>query len=247
MNCWCASRSLELGSLKQFPVTALNLYGSGSFRSACFEISLSMFAAGTIKLNNADLRHKLRHLRRSQSAAEIEHRSQVITQRLQRELSFQPGDSVGCYLAQEGEVNLNAYMSWLHQQGVHVFVPKVTERGKMVFMRLTPTTELEQGVFGILEPATTAEVHIDDLDVVLAPLVAYSSLGDRLGRGGGYYDRLLCNTPRPLYVGIAYRFQQNDTFQVNQNDVSLDMVVNELGTNVFRPHPDRFIHSTEPS
>jgi 5-formyltetrahydrofolate cyclo-ligase len=95
--------------------------------------------------------------------------------------------------------------------------------------------------YGIPEPASVADGWLRgrDLDVVLAPLVAFDDTGHRLGMGGGFYDRSFgiigrrAAWRRPFFVGLAYEFQHVDALAARRWDVPLHAVVTERGTRIF--------------
>lgn len=89
--------------------------------------------------------------------------------------------------------------------------------------------------YGILEPAPSGRnlVHVTQLDLIIAPLVAVDRRGWRLGSGAGYYDRCLhprLRSPRwrhPLFVGLAYEFQRVERLEPAVWDVPLDALLTE--------------------
>jgi 5-formyltetrahydrofolate cyclo-ligase len=88
--------------------------------------------------------------------------------------------------------------------------------------------EILSGKFGIREPATTCvAIPLDDLDLVLVPGVAFDLSGHRLGRGKGFYDRLLENF-KGEKIGIAFDEQIRDTVPTENNDVQMDLVLTPL-------------------
>lgn len=85
-------------------------------------------------------------------------------------------------------------------------------------------SRLHLGAFRIEEPDGDNVVSIDDIDMVIVPAVAYDRRGNRVGRGKGYYDRLL-ETAKALTVGICYDFQLFDEIEIDEHDVPVDFVV----------------------
>ena len=80
------------------------------------------------------------------------------------------------------------------------------------------------GSFRIEEPDGDDTVDIDDIDLVIVPAVAYDRHGNRVGRGKGYYDRLLSRS-RATTIGICYDFQLFDEFDTDDFDIPVDYVV----------------------
>lgn len=91
-------------------------------------------------------------------------------------------------------------------------------------------TDLQPGVWGIREPRPDrcALAPLDVIDVVLAPGVAFTQRGERLGYGGGYYDQLLARfSPRPTIVAAAFDIQIVSDVPLGTTDLPVDSVVTE--------------------
>ena len=80
------------------------------------------------------------------------------------------------------------------------------------------------GAFRIEEPDGDDTVDINDIDLVIVPAVAYDRRGNRVGRGKGYYDRLLSRS-KATTIGICYDFQLFDEFDTDEFDIPVDYVV----------------------
>lgn len=90
-------------------------------------------------------------------------------------------------------------------------------------------TDLEVGAYGIIEPkANLNNIPVDEIDFCCTPGLAFDLKGNRLGRGLGYYDRLLHNT-NIIKCGLAMDFQIINTVVIDKHDVKVDMLVTETG------------------
>jgi 5-formyltetrahydrofolate cyclo-ligase len=145
--------------------------------------------------------------------------------------------TVSAYVPVRGEIDTSAIVADRVAHGTRVVYPRVTaERPRLRFHAVTPDTTLVPGVFGILEPpASSPEVAIEDIDVVLVPGLAFDVCGRRLGYGGGYYDEAAARlraagaAGRPgLLVGVGYDFQLIDVCPAGDGDVTIDWVVTDL-------------------
>lgn len=85
-------------------------------------------------------------------------------------------------------------------------------------------SRLELGAFHIEEPTGNDNIDPDMLELIVVPAVAYDRNGNRLGRGKGFYDRLLSST-KATKVGIAYEFQIVDEVPVEEHDVPMDIII----------------------
>ncbi|MCW3804058.1 5-formyltetrahydrofolate cyclo-ligase [Plebeiibacterium marinum] len=84
---------------------------------------------------------------------------------------------------------------------------------------------MQKGAYGILEPLGEAISDLSDITFALIPGMAFTRDGYRMGRGGGYYDKLLPCLPNAFKVGIGYSCQLVDMLPVEEHDVKLDLVV----------------------
>lgn len=119
----------------------------------------------------------------------------------------------------------------------HCYLPRVRndKPGFLDFIEYCAGDDLQPGSFKIPEPAVDVQKIIvpDDLDLVLTPLVAFDSCGNRLGFGGGYYDRTFAHTNHPLLIGVAFACQEVSQIEVCSHDVKLHGVVTEEDFKIF--------------
>lgn len=155
-----------------------------------------------------------------------------LTEKLRNRLDLSRTRCVAGYMADDGEIDLSRAFAWFHANGIAVAIPHFRD-GEMRFARVVPNQQFVRGSFGIWEPDRIENMQLCTFDLMLLPLVAFSSTGNRLGRGGGHYDRALEQTEHPMTLGIAHEFQLNDEFCTNDTDVSLDAVVTEQQWRLF--------------
>ena len=132
----------------------------------------------------------------------------------------------------DGEIALHAVMPRL-ADGVVWCLPKLVDGKRLVFAPWRACDPLTANRFGIPEPdlAESSCLAPQDLGVVLAPLVGFDRRGNRLGTGGGYYDRSFAfrkRTPAPpLLVGVGYAQQEVAGLEARPWDVPMDLVATE--------------------
>ena len=174
----------------------------------------------------------MRARRNSQSLAIIQDKSEAVGLNINSELKNFDVEMVACYRAHDGEVALEPVVEVLFRSHIKVVIPVVRNQC-MQFSLISANSKFVTGPFGIEEPSDLNFVDPLQIDLVLAPLVAFSSEGHRLGRGGGYYDQVFLDKDKTLFVGVAYDFQLSNDFISNENDKLLDAVVTESGWRVF--------------
>ena len=162
--------------------------------------------------------------------------SLAVMARLARVPVLRGADLVAGYRAVRGELDIAAAMILLAERGSAVTVPRVSGE-YLEFVRWEEGLVTTPGPFGIPEPEGSDVVALSAHAVVLAPLVAFDSSGNRLGQGGGFYDRALaaCGSRRPTVIGIAHAFQQVESVPTEEWDVGLDAVVTEDAVIEFLP------------
>lgn len=132
---------------------------------------------------------------------------------------------LGAYVAMAGEPDLSALYAVLPERGVQVAMPVVLEKNQPLhFVLWQPGDALVRDASGTLAPAE--RIGFVTPDAVLAPCVGFTETRLRLGYGGGYFDRTLAQTPRPLAVGIAYAFSRVD-FAADAFDIALDEILTD--------------------
>lgn len=104
-------------------------------------------------------------------------------------------------------------------------MPVVVNETSLELREYKGKEELETGAFGIEEPKGTAFTAYSVIDVVVVPGMAFDSYGNRLGRGKGYYDRLLSLLPHAYKIGIAFPFQIFTSIPVTSHDIKMNEVI----------------------
>lgn len=135
--------------------------------------------------------------------------------------------TVGVTTADDGELDPGPLVEALRRGGARVAHARVVD-GTMGFALVEAPGALVMGPGKVLQPTSAAtEVSPDELDIVLVPLVAFDARCERIGRGGGHYDRTFAHraTSSPLLVGLAHDEQRVDDVDPAPHDVALDHVV----------------------
>lgn len=123
----------------------------------------------------------------------------LITERLLGHQWFYRTGSLLCYVSYGSELDTRELIREALRLGKEVYVPKVGENRRMDFFRIGALEELHPGFHGILEPPDTARIYVGEgaeRALMLMPGVAFDLCGNRLGYGGGYYDRYLAAHPQ---------------------------------------------------
>jgi 5-formyltetrahydrofolate cyclo-ligase len=146
--------------------------------------------------------------------------------------------NVAGYLANDGEVNLGAAFQVLREQQCKVSLPILHpfRKGYLLFQHFDDNTVMTHNKFNISEPKLSSvdAVAIATLDYILMPLVGFDSQGNRLGMGGGFYDRTLSRLftleKPPVLIGIAHDCQQVESLVTEPWDIPLNAIVTPTKT-----------------
>ena len=197
--------------------------------------------AGQLREAKRDLREQILTRRRQLPAAEAARRSRQIGDRLPGLKAYREARCLLAYASCRNEVDTWGIMARCLAEGKALALPRVEPEGRLSLCLVQqPSRELIRGYRGILEPPPGApEVPREAIDLALVPGVAFDRLGNRLGQGGGYYDRLLGEirspavasrrTARAVAVGLAYQFQVVSRVPAGVADHPVDLVVTESG------------------
>jgi 5-formyltetrahydrofolate cyclo-ligase len=158
------------------------------------------------------LRERILTLLRNQKEEERLIKSRVIKDRLFQTQAFQRAETVLFYASFDGEVETFEMMKEAQELGKIIGLPSISRKNKKILPIATASLEtgLEVGLYGIKQPKFNQAETLkgDSLDMVVVPGVAFDRKNNRLGRGGGYYDRFLGSLPAHIpTIGLAFDFQ----------------------------------------
>lgn len=188
-------------------------------------------------MDKNQLREKYRDLRSSLNPAEQRRAAEDLAKKVSGLRSFRVSKNIAVYLASDGEIDTWPVIERIWKLGKNCYLPIVTHFfwQRLWFVPFEPESKLSINQFGILEPEVLRRERRSamDMDLVLAPLVAFDKTGRRLGMGGGFYDHSLSflnhrqHWRHPHFVGLAYETQQAKQLPANEWDVPLSTVVTE--------------------
>ena len=140
--------------------------------------------------------------------------------------------TIAAYLNLPSEVNLSEFINKAQKRGQNVCVPVVDATKKAMEFRDLPVDFERQRnrTEENLVLLTQKKRELIELDCALVPLLVFDSDGNRIGMGGGYYDKFFKNPKtRPLLIGIAYEMQKTEKIIHQKWDVRMDMIATEQG------------------
>ena len=187
-------------------------------------------------MTGGQIRHQLRVKRRSLTPRQQYQNADKIASILCTQAFFLRAKRVAVYVANDGEIDPSVIINICLQSGKQCFLPVLHPLGinRLYFARYHRQTQLVDNHYGIAEPslkrATLAPAW--SLDIILMPLVGFDRRGNRMGMGGGYYDRTLAfvtagNSPAPTLVGLAHSCQEVSSISTQNWDIPLNNIITD--------------------
>ncbi len=166
--------------------------------------------------------------RRALSDEERMEKSVRILKKLDKQDAFLKAWKVALYASDDQEVITYPLIHRAQQLDKGVSFPKITneDQKEMSFLYVLSVADLKPGFKGILEPPVSATV-MEKPDLIIMPLVAFDPDRNRLGQGGGYYDRYLAAHPDIYTIALAFDCQKVDRIPVQEWDIRPNMIITE--------------------
>lgn len=177
------------------------------------------------------IRQQARLCRKSLSQDQQLHAAQQAAARMMAFAPVVEAHTIALYLSFDGELDTRPLIEELWRAGKKVYLPALHpfSPGNLLFLRYFPDSDLVLNQFKIHEPVLDVRhvLPLYRLDVLITPLVAFDSSGQRFGMGGGFYDRTLQNWRKHglFPVGYAHDCQRVDSLPVEKWDIPLPAVV----------------------
>ena len=183
------------------------------------------------------LRRQMRASRRALSAARQRTAAAEVAHRVATSRPFRSARSIAFYLPADGEIDPRPLLELAAALGRRTLLPVLAPlgHGQLWFRPWRPGEPLRANRFGIPEPTTRQRLPATAIDLVLLPLVAFDRYGNRLGMGGGFYDRSFAFLRRrqhwhhPTLIGLAHEIQRVERLPSAAWDVPLDAIVSDAG------------------
>jgi len=182
-----------------------------------------------------ETRSRLKKQRAELSTSAFKRMSSAIAQTVLKTEAFKNAKRIGFYHSVRGEADPSSLKELSADSDKEFFLPVLSKNKNegLVFIELNEDTLFEDNKFSIPEPIydETKIVAGNTLDLVIVPLLGFDKAGNRLGMGGGFYDRCfafkLKESTSPTSIGFAYGFQEIDSLDAEAWDVPLDMIATE--------------------
>jgi len=187
-------------------------------------------------LDRSSIRQQMRENRRQLTPQQQLHSARKLSQLLLKQAWFQRSKNIAMYLANDGEIDPRVFADIAHHRGKQCLLPSMhpAKSGHLWFGDYDGVKTTNK--FGIEEPDSRRNQMLNpkQIDVVLLPLVAFDQYRERLGMGGGFYDRTFeflhtSGLQKPKLIGLAHHFQQVEKLPIESWDVPLSAIITDKG------------------
>lgn len=182
-------------------------------------------------MNKNTLRKQIQTKRKELSESYKQDASSKIVDLIVHSSWYQQAQTIFVFVSMDGEVDTHSLIEKAWQDGKVVVVPKVESRGIMHAYSISNWDDLEPGAYGILEPKAEIEkIMPEAIDLAIIPCCTCNEQGQRLGFGGGFYDRYLENQTFIKMI-VCFHNLMEESIPVDEHDQIMDVVVSEIGIN----------------
>ena len=175
-------------------------------------------------MDKQELRKKIRQQKKAMTEEMILSASADLARQFYDTAAYQNAKTIYGYLPYNQEVRTVPILQKALLDGKHVAVPKVYG-DEMRFIYLTDLSQVAPSSMGIPEPVEDGPVAEDKTALVLMPGIAFDVKGNRMGYGGGFYDKFLAQEPEHPTVALCYTFQMVDDIPTEEYDIPVDLVL----------------------
>ena len=155
-------------------------------------------------------------------------KSRRILLKLSREPIFRKAEHVALYYGIAPEVETKPFLKKALKDK-KIYLPRIGPKKSLALCRVRSLSrDLKKGAYNIMEPKVSCEERpVRQMDIIILPGVAFDKRGGRLGRGGGYYDRLLRKTGKVVKVGLCFREQVVKKVPMRAHDMRVDKIISD--------------------
>lgn len=178
-----------------------------------------------------EIRKAIRQKRRLLTLDEQQQAAEQLCEQVLSHPKIKQAQTIALFLSFDGEIDTSPLITQLWALNKQVCLPVLHpfHRHHLLFLRYDPTTQLVKNRFNIFEPPLNVNniIPISDIDIIFTPLVAFDEFGQRLGMGGGFYDRTLENWQQQSFypMGLAHTCQQVKPLPSADWDIPLPEII----------------------
>ena len=181
-------------------------------------------------MNKIEIRKEILNVRNNLTKETLNDFNEDIFNTIIKSDIYKKAQSIFIYISFGSEVETKKIIEHAISLGKNIYVPKTNKSIKeMIAVKIHNFDNMTVDKWGILEPITVDKNFVgNEFDLIIMPGVAFDITGNRIGYGGGYYDKYIHNLKRrPTLLALAYEFQIIDNIIAEIHDIKLDYIITE--------------------
>jgi 5-formyltetrahydrofolate cyclo-ligase len=183
-----------------------------------------------IRFLKKDIRQKVRDKIKNLPAGYREKSSRLIAEKFLHSAHYINLNNILIYYPSGSEVDTTVIIEEALKNKKSIILPRVCDEELELYFVSDPEAQLEKGAYRIMEPVPSLcrPAKISDIDVVIVPGISFDKNFNRLGQGGGYFDRFLPRLPEKVKkIALCFDIQIVDTLPVMEHDAKVDIIITE--------------------
>lgn len=177
-------------------------------------------------MEKKDVRKKILKERRAMNEQDVKMMSHEICLKIRTSILYENADDICLYMPVNNEVDVPQIIDAAVEDGKRLWLPRV-DGENMDFFRYDENTNLVKGSFNIMEPDSDEKLYPDSRTLVVMPGAVFSETKDRIGYGGGFYDRYLNANTQCRTMAVCYDFQILEEIPSEEHDKKPDVIISE--------------------
>ena len=181
--------------------------------------------------NKKELRKKIETARDNTSPKEREAKISIISEKFLNSKDYQMSKNILIYYPFRSEIDTTVIIRHILKDKKRLILPKVSGDDLELYFVDNPEKQLAPGAFGIMEPVPelSSRAGLSDVDLAVIPGICFDSKLNRLGYGGGFYDRILPGLNKGVKkIALCFDLQILDRVPKSKNDIKMDRIITEL-------------------
>lgn len=175
-----------------------------------------------IILDKQSLRRLVRQLKSQMTSDKKQMQSDNVFAQIEQSDYFAKAETIAAYWSFDNEVDTHRFIErWADRKDIYL---PVVNGDDLLFRKFTGTRDMREGAFGIMEPTGEQLDDLSKINLVIVPGMAFDKRNNRMGRGRGFYDRILSAT-NAMKVGVAYKCQIFEQIPTCNNDIQMDKII----------------------
>lgn len=183
-----------------------------------------------------DIRKRIQNKRNSLPIWDRKKRSKIIAEKFFGTAYYNNSNNILIFYPFRSEIDVTIIIRQALENKKNIILPRIHDQELKLFYVDNLKKQLERGAYGIMEPTPglCRLAKTSDIDLVVVPGISFDKNLNRLGYGGGYYDKLLLHIPEGVKkIALCFDIQVVDSIPVSEHDIKVDILITD--TKIYHP------------